>query len=159
MSTYGRLQETSSHSRSQPTMAEPCRILVMASGNGSNFQALCDACTNGTIPNSSIIRLIVNRSKAYAIKRAEQNGIPCDYFNLISHGFQTKSENDAQKLQEARERYDAALAEKILNSDPRPQLIVLAGWMHVFSERFLSPLKGEGIQVINLHPALPGQFI
>lgn len=128
----------------------------MASGNGSNFQALCDACADGEIPNSTITRLIVNRSKAYAIQRAEQNGIPCEYFNLISHGFQAKSEKDSQKVQEAREKYDAALAGKVLNSDPRPQLIVLAGWMHVFSKQFLSPLEAEGIQVINLHPALPG---
>lgn len=140
-------------------MAGACRILVMASGNGSNFQALCDACANGDIPNATITRLIVNRSKAYAIKRAEQNHIPCDYLNLISHGFQAKSEKDPQRLQEAREKYDAALAAKILDSDPRPQLIVLAGWMHVFSERFLGPLKAEGIKVINLHPALPGQFM
>jgi phosphoribosylglycinamide formyltransferase len=44
-------------------MAEACRILVMASGNGSNFQALCDAVASGQIPNSSIIRLIVNRGR------------------------------------------------------------------------------------------------
>jgi phosphoribosylglycinamide formyltransferase len=137
-------------------MAEPCRILVMASGNGSNFQAVSDACADGRIPNAAIIRLIVNRGKAYAIKRAEQQGIPCDYLNLISHGFQAKGEKDPQKVHEAREKYDAALVEKILTSDPRPQLIVLAGWMHVFTERFLDPLKVEGIKVINLHPALPG---
>jgi phosphoribosylglycinamide formyltransferase len=141
-----------------PAMAEACRILVMASGNGSNFQALCDAVAGGQIPNSSIIRLIVNRGKVYATKRAEQNGIPWDYFNLISHGFQAKTENDPKRLQEARDEYDTALARKVLNSDPRPHLIVLAGWMHIFGEHFLSPLKAEGIKIINLHPALPGRF-
>jgi phosphoribosylglycinamide formyltransferase len=54
---------------------EPCRILVMASGNGSNYQALIDAVASGRIPNSRIIRLVVNRAKAYAITRAEKAGI------------------------------------------------------------------------------------
>jgi phosphoribosylglycinamide formyltransferase len=140
------------------TMAETCRILVMASGNGTNFQALCDGVTRGSIPNSSIIRLIVNRGKAYATQRAEQNGIPWEYFNLITHGFQAKNERDEKRLQEGRDRYDVALAGKILDCETKPHLIVLAGWMHVFGEQFLKPIRGKGIEIINLHPGLPGQF-
>jgi phosphoribosylglycinamide formyltransferase len=135
---------------------EPCNILVFASGNGSNFQAVADAVADGRIPNSHIIRLIVNRSKAYATTRAENHGIPWEYYNLISHGFQAKGETDPAKLQEARDKYDAALAQKVLASDPRPQLIVLAGWMYIFGEHFLDPVGAAGIKVINLHPALPG---
>lgn len=61
-------------------------------------------------------------------------------------------------MAEAREKYDAALAEKVLNGgDQRPELIVLAGWMHVFSGAFLAPLEKAGIRCINLHPALPGK--
>ena len=138
-------------------MAEICRILVMASGNGSNFQALVDAVAGGQIPSSKIIRLVVNRGKAYATTRAEKSGIPWEYFNLISHGFQAKSEKDPEKLQEARDKYDAALAEKVLSSDWKPQLIVLAGWMYIFGEQFLGPLSAAGIKIINLHPALPGE--
>lgn len=55
-------------------MASPCRILVMASGFGSNFQALIDAVASGEIPNSKIISLFVNRSKAHAVVRAEKAG-------------------------------------------------------------------------------------
>ncbi|KAH8660248.1 formyl transferase [Xylariales sp. PMI_506] len=136
-----------------------CRILVMASGNGSNFQALIDAVANGTIPNSRITQLIVNRGKAYATTRADQAGIPWEYFNLIQHGFLPKGEKDEQKVADARHKYDAALANKVLNDyKERPQLIVLAGWMHVFSESFLRPLEAAGIKVINLHPALPGAY-
>ncbi|KAK1755598.1 phosphoribosylglycinamide formyltransferase [Echria macrotheca] len=138
--------------------SEQCRVLVMASGNGSNFQALIDAVANGQIPNSRIVQLVVNRGKAYAIKRAEQAGIPWEYFNLISNGFQDKSEKDPAKLQQARDRYDAALAQKILESDARPDLIVLAGWMYIFGEHFLDPISARGIRVINLHPALPGKY-
>jgi len=142
----------------QTTESEQCRILVMASGNGSNFQALIDAVAGGQIPNSRITRLIVNRGKAYATKRAEANNIPWEYFNLISHGFQAKTDTDPAKLQQGRDNYDATLAKKILESDKRPHLIVLAGWMHIFGEHFLDPIGAAGIKVINLHPALPGEF-
>lgn len=132
----------------------PCRILVMASGNGSNFQALINAVAEGRIPNSKIVRLVVNRAKAYSTTRADQAGIPWEYFNLISNGFLAKGEKDEAKVKEARERYDAALAEKILSTaaSERPELVVLAGWMHVFGRTFLEPLEKEGIKVINLHP-------
>ncbi|KAK0715512.1 formyl transferase [Lasiosphaeris hirsuta] len=139
-------------------MAETCRILVMASGNGSNFQALIDAVGDGRIPQSRIMGLIVNRGKAYATKRAEQHAIHWEYFNLISNGFQPKTERDPEKLREARNSYDAALAKKILDSDTRPDLIVLAGWMYIFGSRFLNPISAQGIKIINLHPALPGKY-
>ena len=138
----------------------PCRILVMASGNGSNFQALIDAVASGRIPNSRIVRVIVNRAKAFATTRADQASIPWEYFNLISHGFLAKGDKDEARVADARARYDAALADKILTMAPteRPELVVLAGWMHVFGATFLEPLAKEGIRVINLHPALPGTY-
>ncbi|KAF4959339.1 hypothetical protein FGADI_1783 [Fusarium gaditjirri] len=136
----------------------PCRILVMASGFGSNFQALIDAISTGSLPNSRIISLIVNRRNAHATARAEKAGIPWQYFNLISHGFLEKGETDEQKVTEGRRKYDAALAEKILSAEEKPELIVLAGWMHVFSTAFLDPIQKAGLNVINLHPALPGEF-
>ncbi|KAM0202208.1 hypothetical protein ACHAPA_000128 [Fusarium lateritium] len=137
----------------------PCRILVMASGFGSNFQALIDAISTGSLPSSRIISLIVNRKNAHATARAEKAGIPWEYFNLISNGFLKKGETDEQKVVEGRQKYDAALAERVLSGDKeKPELIVLAGWMHVFSPAFLDPIKKAGINVINLHPALPGEF-
>ncbi|KAI0180397.1 phosphoribosylglycinamide formyltransferase [Hypoxylon sp. FL1284] len=137
----------------------PCRILVMASGFGSNFQALIDAMATGRLRNSRIISLITNRKNAHATVRAAQAGIPSDYFNLISHGFLQKGESDEQKVAEARRRYDTSLAERILSTDKeKPELIVLAGWMYVFSSAFLDPIEKAGVRIINLHPALPGEF-
>lgn len=52
----------------------PCRILVMASGFGSNFQALIDAVAEGKLPDSKIISLVVNRKSAHATVRAEEAG-------------------------------------------------------------------------------------
>ncbi|KAK3685277.1 formyl transferase [Podospora appendiculata] len=144
---------------SEPTpSSSPCRIVVMASGNGSNFQALIDAVATGQIPESKIIRLFVNRGKAFATTRAERAGIPWEYFNLISNGFQAKGEKDPQRVQESRDKYDAALADKLLTGDYKPDLVVLAGWMHVFGKPFLDPLEAAGIKIINLHPALPGKY-
>jgi phosphoribosylglycinamide formyltransferase len=70
-----------------------------------------------------------------------------------------KGETDEQKLAEGRQQYDAALAARILSTDKeRPELIILAGWMHVFSRAFLEPIERARIRIINLHPALPGKF-
>ncbi|KAI3396696.1 hypothetical protein diail_11804 [Diaporthe ilicicola] len=137
-------------------MASPCRIVVMASGSGSNFQALLDAIASGRIPNSQVVRLFVNRKTAFAVSRAEKAGVSSEYFNMVSGGFQAKGEKGTEKLAEARSRYDAVLAEKVLQQSP--DLIVLAGWMHVFTPSFLTPLAEKGVPIINLHPALPGQF-
>lgn len=86
-------------------------------------------------------------------------GIPWDYFNLISGGFLKKGETDEEKVAEGRRKYDGALAAKILSADKeRPELIILAGWMHVFSTAFLEPIEQAGIRIINIHPALPSKF-
>jgi phosphoribosylglycinamide formyltransferase len=70
-----------------------------------------------------------------------------------------KGEIDEQKVAEGRQKYDAALAARILSTDKeRPELIVLAGWMHVFSDAFLKPIERAGVRIINIHPALPRKF-
>ncbi|ROT36982.1 phosphoribosylglycinamide formyltransferase [Sodiomyces alkalinus F11] len=133
-----------------------CRLTVLCSGNGTNLQALIDAVASGEIPRSRITKVFINRKTAYAATRAHQAGIPSEYFNLVSGGFQQKGEKDEAKLRESRARYDAALAQKVLQD--KPDLIVLAGWMHVFGEPFLTPVGAAGVPVINLHPALPGKY-
>ncbi|PFH56061.1 hypothetical protein XA68_17132 [Ophiocordyceps unilateralis] len=134
-----------------------CNIVVLASGNGSNFEALCDGVADGRIPDAVISRLIVNRAAAGATARADRRSIPWEYFNLVAHGFLQKGERDPEKVRRARDDYDAALARRILDI-ARPDLVVLAGWMHVFGASFLDPLAEAGVKVINLHPALPGQY-
>lgn len=132
-----------------PAMAEKARISVLCSGNGSNLQALIDNCQNGVIP-AQIIKVTVDKKDAYAVKRAEAAGIPTDYFNKVNQKFVTAGEKDAEKVREGRSKYDAALAERLLKD--KPELIVLAGWMHVFSASFLRPVAAAGVGVINLHP-------
>ncbi len=118
------------------------RLVVMISGSGTNLQALIDAVSNGRIP-ARIVGVISNRKEAYGLVRAEQAGIPTRYFPLKPYKAAGKN----------REAYDADLAEIVAAF--QPDLIVLAGWMHVLSPAFLARFPHR---VINLHPALPGQF-
>jgi phosphoribosylglycinamide formyltransferase len=131
------------------------RVTVLISGNGSNLQALIDA-SKTTMPYLKIVRVISNRSKAYGLKRAENASIPTAYHNLISGKYYSSGEKDPAVIQAARERYDADLADLVIADSP--DLLVCAGWLHVFAEKFLDPLAVKNIPVINLHPALPQKY-
>lgn len=117
-------------------------IVVLISGSGTNLQALIDAVEVRELP-AQISLVVSNRKKAYGLERAEQAGIPTLYFPLKPY----------KTAVNGREAYDADLAEQILAE--KPDLIVLAGWMHIVSPTFLNYFPNR---VINLHPALPGQF-
>jgi formyltetrahydrofolate-dependent phosphoribosylglycinamide formyltransferase len=118
------------------------RLVILISGSGSNLQAILDGVADGRI--TAVPSLVVsNRKDAYGLVRAEQAGVPTAYFPF-------KPYREAGK---AREQYDADLAEVI--RPYQPDLIILAGWMHILSAAFLDHFPNR---VINLHPALPGQF-
>lgn len=118
------------------------RLVVLISGGGSNLQALIDAVQQGAL-DAEIALVVSNRRKAYGLERAKTAGIPTLYFPL-------KPYRDAGQ---DRAEYDRDLAEHI--SRYHPDLIVMAGWMHIVDPVFLEHFPG---QVINLHPALPGRF-
>jgi formyltetrahydrofolate-dependent phosphoribosylglycinamide formyltransferase len=120
----------------------PRRLVVLISGSGTNLQALLDAAASGELPIE--VKLVVsNRKSAYGLVRAAQAGVPTTYFPL-------KPYLDAGR---SREEYDADLADRLAVYSP--DLVVLAGWMHVFCPAFINRFPGR---VINLHPALPGAF-
>ncbi|MBK9050117.1 MAG: phosphoribosylglycinamide formyltransferase [Chloroflexi bacterium] len=118
------------------------RLIVFISGSGSNLQAILDAAANHTLP-VEVVLIVSNRKDAYGLVRAAQAGVPTLYFPL-------KPYKDAGR---GRDQYDADLAAQV--SPYQPDLIVLAGWMHVLSPAFLNHFPR---QVINLHPALPDTF-
>ena len=114
-------------------------LVVFISGNGTNLQAIIDGIKNGILQNMEISLVVSNRKNVEGLRRARKAGIPThvDVFN---------SNN------ETREEYDTRLKNVVSNHSP--SLIVLAGWMHIFTNNFLNcPYP-----IINLHPALPGQF-
>ncbi|KAL5038030.1 hypothetical protein BDV3_001785 [Batrachochytrium dendrobatidis] len=140
---------------STPTIACP-RIVVLISGNGSNLQAIIDAVAAGHI-QAQISLVVSNKTKAYGLERAAQAGIPTMIKTL-------KPYRDAGKT---RIQYDHDLAldikSTLASQKPNtsqdslmPDLIVLAGFMHILSPEFLSHFYPG--RIINLHPALPGQF-
>jgi formyltetrahydrofolate-dependent phosphoribosylglycinamide formyltransferase len=117
------------------------RLVIFISGSGTNLQAILDACRNNTL-NAEVALVVSNRKAAYGLERAKTANIPTLYFPL-------KPYTDTAK---ARATYDADLAEAI--KPYQPDLIVLAGFMHIFSPVFTETFPNT----INLHPALPGQF-
>ena len=114
------------------------RLVILISGNGSNLQAVMDACENKELP-ASVVAVFSNNADAYGLVRAYEAGIPAIHFPK----FESESRRD----------YDARLAETVLTY--APNYIVLAGWMRILTSAFLDRFPNR---VINLHPALPGMF-
>jgi phosphoribosylglycinamide formyltransferase 1 len=114
------------------------RLVVLISGNGSNLQAILDACYSGEL-NAKVVSVISNKAHAYGLIRARNAGVQAIYF--------PKQEN------ESRQEYDARLAACV--STCLPDYIILAGWLRILSSAFLSSFPNR---VINLHPALPRMF-
>ena len=108
------------------------RLAVLISGNGSNLQAIIDAIGSGHL-DAEVVVVVSNHREAYGLKRAEKAGIATRYQPL-------KPFRDAGR---SREEYDAELA--IVTKEYDPDWIVLAGWMHILSERVFAtfPLPGD----------------
>ncbi|KAF2026926.1 phosphoribosylglycinamide formyltransferase [Setomelanomma holmii] len=134
----------------------PHNLAVLISGNGSNLQALIDACASGTLPNTRVSHVISNRKAAFGLERAAKASIPTTYHNLVP--YKKKHPQTSEGTETARQQYDGDLAAIILALEPRPDLIVCAGWMHIVTPSFLTPIANANIKIINLHPALPGEF-
>ena len=135
------------------------RILVLISGEGTNLQALIDATTSSPARiNAKITHVIANLGQKAkpGLERAVKAGIPTTVRTLKSYKDQVPAKYPDNHV--ARQSYDADLAKYILYEIQPPHLIVCAGWMHILTPAFLSPIKTAGISIINLHPALPGAF-
>jgi formyltetrahydrofolate-dependent phosphoribosylglycinamide formyltransferase len=114
------------------------RLVVMASGNGSNLQAILDACAEGLLP-ATVAAVVSDTAHARALDRADAAGIPAVHIG--------------KRPGETRADYDARLADLVTGFDPH--WVVLAGWMRVLTMNFLGWFPG---MVVNLHPALPGEL-
>ena len=114
------------------------RLVVLISGNGSNLQAILDACSSGEL-DAAVVAVISNKADVYGLIRAKNAGIEAIHF--------------AKKGDESRNEYDARLAELVIAK--QPAYVVLAGWMRILTSSFLNHFPNR---VINLHPALPDTF-
>ncbi len=116
----------------------PTRLVILISGNGSNLQAILDACASKELP-ASVVAVFSNNADAYGLVRAYEAGVKAIHFPKLES--------------ESRRDYDARLAEDILTY--APNYVVLAGWMRILTSAFLDHFPNH---VVNLHPALPGMF-
>ena len=115
------------------------KIAVMVSGGGTNLQALIDAQNNGIITDGQISLVLSNNKSAYALERAKNAG--------IKTAVVLKSECSNQE--DFEDKLIATLKENGI------ELIVLAGFMSILSEKFTSTFKDR---IINVHPSLIPSF-
>ncbi len=124
----------------------PPRIVVLASGRGTNLQALLDATLTGRL-DASIVAVVSHTPTALALERARRHGIPAHFVA-------------PPRKHENRDDWDRHLAELI--APMQPDLVYLLGWMRIlgpsFIERFPDPRRPGRSKILNLHPALPGEL-
>lgn len=120
-------------------MLRQAKIAVLVSGGGTNLQALIDAEKSGIITDGKISLVISNKQDAYALERARAAGIPTA----------TVLRADCTDKADFESRLMALLDGEGID------LIVLAGFMVILSERFTSHYKDR---IINVHPSLIPSF-
>lgn len=114
------------------------RIGVLVSGRGSNLQALIDAGVRREF-EGKIVVVISNKSKALALARAKKAGIPTEIITKVAHP--------------NREEFDRQIINTL--EEYRVSLVVLAGYMRMFTQLFINTYKSR---IINVHPSLLPSF-
>ncbi len=110
----------------------PLRIAVLVSGSGSNLQALIDAIESKQLLGAEIALVVSNKADAFGLQRALKHKLPALYLPW-------------------RERAEAETKLTVLLKLFKIDLIVLAGWMRIFSAELIARFPER---IINLHPAL-----
>lgn len=114
-------------------------IAVMVSGGGTNLQALIDAQASGIIKSGEIKLVISNNAEAFALERAKNAGIKTA----------TILKKDCATQEEFERKIIKTLEENGID------LIILAGFMSILSEKFTSHFEKR---IINVHPSLIPSF-
>ena len=118
---------------------EQVKVAVFVSGGGTNLQALIDAQVSGVIRHGVLSLVISNNPDAYALTRAANAGIPTAVI----------SKKDCPTQEDFEEKLVATLEENGI------ELIVLAGFMRILSEKFTSRYPKR---ILNVHPSLIPSF-
>ena len=111
-----------------------CRVVVLLSGRGSNFQAIAEA----NLP-IDIVAVISNRPQAGGLAYAREKGLTAVALDHTGHA--------------DREAFDALLADEVERH--QPDLVVLAGYMRILSPAFIARFEGR---LLNIHPSLLPSF-
>ncbi|WP_371372593.1 phosphoribosylglycinamide formyltransferase [Thalassotalea aquiviva] len=115
-------------------MQQSKRIVVLISGNGSNLQAIIDACNEQRIC-ANVVGVVSNKADAYGLTRAKNSN--------IDHAVVAHTDFSERQL------YDQELI-KVIDSY-QPDLIVLAGFMRILTPTFVQHFAGR---LLNIHPSL-----
>jgi phosphoribosylglycinamide formyltransferase-1 len=116
----------------------PLRVGVLASGRGSNLQALLDACAGPAFP-ARVVVVVSDRAGARALERAGAAGVPALHIDPKAH--------------DDRAAHDAAVMAAL--TAHRVDLVCLAGYMRVLSPGFERSWAGR---ILNIHPSLLPAF-
>ncbi len=119
-------------------MPSKLRLGVLASGGGTNLQAIIDHCRDDLL-DAEIVLVLTNNPGAGALERARQAGIKTAYIDHRDYA--------------AREDFDSAMVETLRAAEV--ELVVLAGFMRIITRTFLDAFP---LRVINIHPALLPAF-
>ncbi len=109
-------------------------IVVLISGNGSNLQAIIDACKQKKI-NGTLRAVFSNKADAFGLERAREAGIAAHALSASQFA--------------SREAFDRELVQEI--DAYAPDVVVLAGYMRILSPAFVAHYAGR---LLNIHPSL-----
>ncbi len=121
-----------------PSFSPPLNIGVLASGNGSNFEALVRSTYKGSL-NATVSHLIVNNPNCEAINRALKLGVQCDLLDHRDFNKREDLDNEIVKLFKAK----------------NIEIIVMAGWMRIVTDKLVESFPGR---LINIHPSILPSF-
>ena len=114
------------------------KIGAVASGSGSNLEAIIEACKNGILKNKASVEvLICNKLGAFCIERAKNHNIPYELIESDKYHHLSREEYDS-KMIDVFQKYNC-------------DLIVLVGYMRLVSGKFIEAFNRN---VMNIHPAL-----
>lgn len=118
------------------------KIGAIASGSGSNLEAIIKACKNGILKNKASVEILIcNKAGAFCTERAKKHNIPYELIESEKYNHLPREEFDL-KMIEVFKKY-------------RCDLIVLVGYMRLVSGVFIEAFNGN---VMNIHPALLPSF-
>jgi len=122
----------------QAAQMPPLRLAVLASGEGTNFEALVTACRDGLLAPAEVVQLIINNPGCGAQQRAERLGVA---WELVDHRHCSRVE------------LDHALVRALGNR--HVDLVVMAGWMRIVTPVLIGAYSGR---LVNIHPSLLPSF-
>lgn len=139
-------QENNSHyslispaiSESKLSTYSPLKLGILASGSGSNFEAIAEAINNQKL-NAQIQVMIYNNPEAKVIFRAEKWGIPSVFLNHREY--------------KNREKFDSQIVKTLQEYDV--EWVIMAGWMRIVTKILIDAFPH---QIINIHPSLLPSF-